>query len=91
MAVILECLASPAVHHPAVYEKYMARNLKKVAQFVRGEMECGFRLPAAKRESSAAGAWLVNGLSRNPATEALRRKWDASRVEENGVRPSFMV
>jgi hypothetical protein len=81
MAVILECLGAPTVHHPAVHEKYMSRQLKRVSQYVKGEVDCGFKLPGAKRES-AAGAWLGY-------RDASRRKWDG-RVEEN-MRPSFAV
>jgi G2/mitotic-specific cyclin 3/4 len=84
LAVILECLASPAVHHPAVYEKYMARNLKRVSQYVKGEVDCGFKLPGAKRESAAAGAW-----ANLRAGDASRRKWDG-RAEEN-LRPACAV
>jgi hypothetical protein len=90
MAVVLECLASPAVHHPAVYEKYMARNLKRVSQYVRGEMDAGFKLPGAKRESSAAAGWRNMLVGGSLDAAAPRRKWDGGRPDES-LRPSFAV
>jgi hypothetical protein len=81
MAVILECLVSPTVHHPAVHEKYSSRQLKRVSQYVKTEVDRGFKLPAAKRES-VPGAWLgYKDLS--------RRKWDP-RIDEN-VRQAVQV
>ncbi len=62
ISVILECCEEPQKHHSAVYEKYTDKRYKRASIFVETEMQNGFQLPAAARESAAG------------VTPSLRRK-----------------
>ena len=53
ISVMLECCDNPQKHHAAVYEKYTDKRYKRASIFVENEINKGFELPFASRDSFA--------------------------------------
>ncbi|KAJ4351227.1 B-type cyclin [Didymosphaeria variabile] len=53
LSVMLECCENPQKHHAAVYDKYTDKRYKRASVFVGTELNKGFQLPFASRDSLA--------------------------------------
>ena len=51
VSTILECCQQPQKHHLAVFEKYSDKRYKRVSLFVQHQLQKGFKLPSAARDS----------------------------------------
>lgn len=49
---ILECCEDPRKHHAAVFDKYSDKRYKRASIYVETEIQKGFQLPPASRESN---------------------------------------
>jgi G2/mitotic-specific cyclin 3/4 len=57
ISIMLECCDNPQKHHGAVYDKYVDKRYKRASVFVEAEINKGFQLPFASRESFASQSW----------------------------------
>lgn len=53
ISVIQECCDNPQRHHSAVYDKYTDKRYKRASKFVEEQIEKGFQIPFASRDSFA--------------------------------------